>query len=109
MLDPAQNKAFSDHYIDIPFDLSKVFWIVTANNLGTIPRPLRDRMEIIELSSYTEYEKLEIAKRYLVGRQREQNGLSGKDIRFASSSASSARSAARPCARSSRAKSRPSA
>ncbi len=82
VLDPAQNKAFSDHYIDIPFDLSKVFWIVTANNLGTIPRPLRDRMEIIELSSYTEYEKLEIAKRYLVGRQREQNGLSGKDIRF---------------------------
>lgn len=82
VLDPAQNKTFSDNYIDIPFDLSKVFWIVTANSLGPIPRPLRDRMEIIELSSYTEYEKLEIAKRYLVARQREQNGLAGKDIRL---------------------------
>ncbi len=82
VLDPAQNKTFSDNYIDIPFDLSKVFWIVTANNLGAIPRPLRDRMEIIALSSYTEYEKLEIAKRYLVARQREQNGLAGKDIRL---------------------------
>lgn len=82
VLDPAQNKTFSDHYIDIPFDLSKVFWIVTANDLGNIPRPLRDRMEIIMLSSYTEYEKLEIAKRYLVARQREQNGLTGKDIHF---------------------------
>lgn len=82
VLDPAQNKTFSDNYIDIPFDLSKVFWIVTANSLGPIPRPLRDRMEIIELSSYTEYEKLEIAKRYLVARQRGQNGLAGKDIRL---------------------------
>ncbi|RGS70372.1 endopeptidase La [Mitsuokella sp. AF21-1AC] len=82
VLDPAQNSTFSDHYIDIPFDLSKVFWIVTANDLGNIPRPLRDRMEIIILSSYTEYEKLEIAKRYLVARQRRENGLSGKDIHF---------------------------
>ena len=82
VLDPAQNSTFSDHYIDIPFDLSKVFWIVTANDLGNIPRPLRDRMEIITLSSYTEYEKLEIAKRYLVARQRRENGLSGKDIHF---------------------------
>ncbi|WP_298462427.1 endopeptidase La [uncultured Mitsuokella sp.] len=82
VLDPAQNSTFSDHYIDIPFDLSKVFWIVTANDLGNIPRPLRDRMEIIMLSSYTEYEKLEIAKRYLVARQRRENGLSGKDIHF---------------------------
>lgn len=82
VLDPAQNKTFSDHFIDIPFDLSKVFWIVTANDLGNIPRPLRDRMEIITLSSYTEYEKLEIAKRYLVARQREENGLTGKDIHF---------------------------
>ncbi|MFV0635731.1 endopeptidase La [Mitsuokella sp. WILCCON 0060] len=82
VLDPAQNKTFSDHFIDIPFDLSKVFWIVTANDLGNIPRPLRDRMEIITLSSYTEYEKLEIAKRYLVARQREENGLTGKDVHF---------------------------
>ncbi|WP_033169045.1 endopeptidase La [Selenomonas sp. ND2010] len=82
VLDPAQNSTFSDHYIEVPFDLSKVMWIVTANNLGNIPRPLRDRMEIIQLSSYTEIEKLEIAKRYLVARQREQNGLKAKDIHF---------------------------
>ncbi|MDD6134153.1 MAG: endopeptidase La [Selenomonadaceae bacterium] len=82
VLDPAQNSTFSDHYIEVPFDLSKVMWIVTANNLGNIPRPLRDRMEIIQLSSYTEMEKLEIAKRYLVARQREQNGLRAKDIHF---------------------------
>ena len=82
VLDPAQNSTFSDHYIEVPFDLSKVMWIVTANNLGNIPRPLRDRMEIIQLSSYTEMEKLEIAKRYLVARQREQNGLKAKDIHF---------------------------
>ncbi len=80
VLDPAQNSTFSDHYIELPFDLSKVLWIVTANNLSNIPRPLRDRMEVITLSSYTELEKLEIAKRYLVGRQRSQNGLKGKDI-----------------------------
>ena len=82
VLDPAQNSTFSDHFVDLPFDLSKVFWIVTANNLGSIPRPLRDRMEIIQLSSYTEVEKLEIAKRYLVARQRTQNGLKAKDISF---------------------------
>ena len=82
VLDPAQNSTFSDHFVDLPFDLSKVFWIVTANNLGNIPRPLRDRMEIIQLSSYTEVEKLEIAKRYLVARQRTQNGLKAKDITF---------------------------
>lgn len=82
VLDPAQNSTFSDHYIEVPFDLSQVMWIVTANNLGNIPRPLRDRMEIIQLSSYTEIEKLEIAKRYLVARQREQNGLKAKDIHF---------------------------
>ncbi len=80
VLDPAQNSTFSDHYIELPFDLSKVLWIVTANNMGTIPRPLRDRMEIITLSSYTETEKYEIARRYLVPRQREKNGLKGKDI-----------------------------
>lgn len=80
VLDPAQNSTFSDHYIELPFDLSKVMWIVTANNLSTIPRALRDRMEVITLTSYTELEKLEIAKRYLVGRQREQNGLKARDI-----------------------------
>lgn len=84
VLDPAQNSAFSDHYIELPFDLSKVLWIVTANNMANIPRPLRDRMEIITLSSYTEMEKLEIAKRYLVPRQREKNGLKAKDIRLGS-------------------------
>lgn len=82
VLDPAQNATFSDHYIELPFDLSRVLWIVTANSLGGIPRPLRDRMEIITLSSYTEYEKLEIAKRYLIARQREQNGLTAKDIQI---------------------------
>ena len=82
VLDPAQNATFSDHFIELPFDLSKVMWIVTANNLGNIPRALRDRMEIIQLSSYTEIEKREIAKRYLVARQREQNGLKAKDIHF---------------------------
>ena len=80
VLDPAQNVAFRDHYLELAFDLSKVFWIVTANNLANIPRPLRDRMEIITLSSYTEIEKLEIGKRYLFPRQREKNGLLAKNI-----------------------------
>ena len=80
VLDPAQNNTFSDHYIELPFDLSKVMWIITANNLSNIPRALSDRMEVITLSSYTEIEKLEIAKRYLLGRQRTENGLKGKDI-----------------------------
>ena len=82
VLDPAQNNTFSDHYIELPFDLSDVLWIVTANNLGNIPRELRDRMEIITLSTYTSFEKLEIAKKYLVPRQRENNGLKPGDIRF---------------------------
>ena len=82
VLDPAQNNTFSDHYIDTPFDLSHVLWIITANNLSTIPKPLRDRMEIITLSSYTEAEKLEIAKRYLTKRQKTENGLEGNDLYF---------------------------
>ena len=82
VLDPAQNSTFSDHFIELPFDLSKVLWIVTANNLNNIPRALRDRMEIITLSSYTEIEKLEIAKRYLTTRQRDENGLTTRDIHF---------------------------
>lgn len=83
VLDPAQNNTFVDHYIDTPFDLSKVLWIVTANNLGTIPKPLRDRMEVITLSSYTETEKFEIARRYLTKRQREESGLTGNNVVFA--------------------------
>ena len=82
VLDPAQNTTFSDHYVELPFDLSEVLWIVTANSLANIPRALRDRMEIIMLSSYTEQEKLEIAKRYLVGRQRTANGLKARDLQF---------------------------
>ena len=82
VLDPAQNSTFVDHYVDLAFDLSKVFWIVTANDLSSVPRPLRDRMEIITLVSYTEIEKNEIARRHLIARQREKNGLKSKDIAF---------------------------
>ncbi len=82
VLDPEQNNSFTDHYIDAPFDLSKILWIVTANDASTIPKPLRDRMEIITLSSYTEQEKLEIAKRYLVKKQKEANGLKNGDVVF---------------------------
>ena len=83
VLDPAQNNSFNDHYLDTPFDLSKVLWIVTANSLNTVPKPLRDRMEIITLSSYTENEKYEIARRYLIKRQKEENGLKKGDVVFA--------------------------
>lgn len=75
VLDPEQNIHFEDHYIDMPFDLSKVFFIATANELRNIPGPLRDRMEIINLSSYTEIEKLHIAKRYLLEEAQKENGL----------------------------------
>jgi ATP-dependent Lon protease len=75
ILDPQQNGTFRDHYIDLPFDLSRVFFIATANQLGPIPPPLRDRMEIIALAGYSDMEKLQIAKRYLVPRQIEENGL----------------------------------
>lgn len=80
VLDPAQNASFSDHYLDIPFDLSKVLFVATANVLDTIPAPLRDRMEIIGLSGYTEEEKLHIARRYLVPRQVTENGLSDEQL-----------------------------
>lgn len=82
VLDPEQNSDFTDHYLTLPFDLSKVMFITTANMLDTIPRPLLDRMEIIQLSGYTNLEKLQIAKRYLMPRQIEANGLSSKYIRF---------------------------
>jgi ATP-dependent Lon protease len=75
ILDPAQNNTFRDNYLDLPFDLSKVFFIATANSLGPIPMPLRDRMEIIHLAGYSDREKLNIAKQYLVGRQIKENGL----------------------------------
>lgn len=81
-LDPEQNKAFHDNYIDIPFDLSKVFFVATANTVSTIPAALLDRMELIELSGYTEEEKVQIAKKYLIPRQRERNGLKTTDLHF---------------------------
>ena len=80
VLDPEQNKSFNDHYLDLDYDLSDVMFITTANSLGGIPAPLRDRMEIIELSGYTEFEKLNIAVRYLVPRQREEAGLGKIDV-----------------------------
>jgi ATP-dependent Lon protease len=75
ILDPQQNNSFRDHYLDLPFDLSKIFFIATANQLGPIPAPLRDRMEMIRLAGYSDREKLEIARRYLVPRQIQENGL----------------------------------
>jgi ATP-dependent Lon protease len=82
VLDPEQNSDFRDHYLDVPFDLSRVIFICTANDLDRIPPPLRDRMEVIALAGYTEEEKLEIGRRYLVPRQIERNGLKRSQIAF---------------------------
>jgi ATP-dependent Lon protease len=85
VLDPEQNYTFSDHYLDVPFDLSKVMFICTANILDTIPSALRDRMEVIQLLGYTEDEKVKIAQRYLVPRQRKANGITSRQITIAAS------------------------
>ena len=82
VLDPEQNNSFQDHYLDVPFDLSKVMFIATANILDTIPPALRDRMEVLQLLGYTQDEKVHIAERHLIGRQREANGLTAGNITF---------------------------
>ncbi len=82
VLDPEQNYAFSDHYLELPFDLSKVMFVTTANSLSSIPAPLLDRMEVIEFPGYIEEEKVEIANRYLIPRQLEENGVEGLGLTF---------------------------
>jgi ATP-dependent Lon protease len=82
VLDPRQNNAFVDRYLDVPFDLSQIIFIGTANYIDGVPEPLRDRIEVISLPGYTEREKLEIAKRYLVRRQMEENGLKPEQVEF---------------------------
>ena len=82
VLDPEQNNTFSDHYIELPFDLSRVLWVVTANAVHNIPRPLLDRMEMISISGYTQEEKIQIAKKFLIPKQQKDHGLSGRHIAF---------------------------
>lgn len=81
VLDSAQNATFRDHFLELPFDLSDVLFITTANDLSTVPRPLLDRMEVIELSSYTDEEKLQIARRHLLPAEMKRHGLSGRTLR----------------------------
>jgi len=83
VLDPEQNNTFLDHYLDVEYDLSHVMFICTANVLHTIPQALRDRMEVLQLAGYTEQEKVEIAKRFLVHKSVEGSGLTDKNITFA--------------------------
>src|SRR5687767_1019880 len=83
VLDPAQNDSFTDHYLGVPFDLSEVLFIATANFIQNIPGPLLDRMEVVEFSGYVDEEKLEIARRYLIPRQLEENGLTGRKVTLA--------------------------
>lgn len=82
VLDPEQNNTFSDHYVELPFDLSHVLWVVTANALHNIPRPLLDRMEMITISGYTQEEKIQIAKKFLIPKQQKDHGLTGRHISF---------------------------
>ena len=82
VLDPEQNNTFSDHYVELPYDLSRVLWVVTANVMHNIPRPLLDRMEVISIAGYTEEEKIEIAKRYLIPKQTTDHGLTPQQISF---------------------------
>ena len=82
VLDPEQNSSFRDHYLDLPFDLSNILFITTANTLDTIPRPLLDRMEVIRLSGYIMEEKLKIAAKYIIPRQLKAHGLIAKNIKF---------------------------
>jgi ATP-dependent Lon protease len=89
ILDPQQNHTFRDHYLDLPFDLSNVFFIATANQLGPIPAPLRDRMEVIQLAGYSDHEKLAIARQYLVPRQILENGLKPENFTITDAALSS--------------------
>src|SRR6202451_1705827 len=86
VLDPELNHAFTDHYLDVEYDLSKVMFVCTANVLHTIPQPLQDRMEVLRLAGYTEQEKREIAKRFLVKKTREANGLTEENLQFSDDS-----------------------
>ena len=87
VLDPQQNNTFADHYLDVPFDLSHVIFITTANILDTIPPALLDRLEVIELTGYTQEEKMKIAERYLIPRQLKENGLNRRSIKNCDQSA----------------------